>query len=97
MNWLLEKFGFTPVANADKWHRKWTTWLQALQLSFLALIALYITLPERFQNEVPQWAIWVVVGGAAVTTFITVFAANTAQHKIQPPIKYEPLQRIPEE
>lgn len=89
MNWLLERLGLTPTPNAVHWPRKWTTRLSALQMGFLALIALYVTLHEDLQHVVPRWALIVVVAGAAVTTFATVVAANARQEKLaQPPVRY---------
>jgi hypothetical protein len=37
------------------------------------------------------------LGGAGLTTFLTVFAANTLQTKIAVPVKYDPLTPLPPE
>lgn len=89
MNWLLARLGLTPMPNADRWPRKWTTYLSALQLGFLSLIALYVTLHEDLQHVVPRWALGAVVAGAAITTFANVVAANARQEKLAaPPVRY---------
>lgn len=90
MNWIIQKLGLIPVNSAGAWGRKWTTWLSALQMAFLALIALYVTFPVRWQELTPAWAITIVIVGAVVTTFITVLAANVLQTKLPVPVKYEP-------
>lgn len=96
MNWIIQMLGLKPVDNAQSWKGKWTTWLSAFQLGFLALIALYVTFPIRWQELTPAWAITTVIIGAVVTTFVTVVAANVRQQKLpQPPIKYEPPSQLP--
>lgn len=91
MKTVLEKLGLAPVSNASQWKRKWTTWLQALQLGFLALIGMYMLWPDRLQDRVPGWLELAVIIGAGLTTFATVVAANVLQTKLSAPIQYRPL------
>lgn len=86
-----------PVPSARLWHKKWTTWLQAIQLGFLAVIGLHFTLPARWQELVPDWLAISVVVAAAVTTFLTVVAANILQTKLKVPLRYEPPTQLPPE
>jgi len=96
MDRLIELLGLKPVENAASWKGKWTTWLQAFQLAFIGLIALYVTFPIRWQELTPAWAITTVISGAAVTTFVTIVAANVRQKKLpNPPVQYEPPTKLP--
>lgn len=95
MQKLIRKLGLIPTGSAGRWKGKWTTWLQALQLGFLALIAMYMLWPERLQDRVPEWLELAVLLGAGLTTFATVVAANVLQTKLLAPIEYRPPTHLP--
>ncbi len=97
MKKAIRKAGLKPVPNANQWLRKWTTWLQAVQLGLLAVIGLHFTLPARWQELIPDWLAISVVVAAAVTTFLTVVAANVTQTKLKVRLRYEPLTQLPPE
>ena len=97
MMWLLKMLGFTPTDTAPAWKKKWSTWLQAIQLSLVAVIALYATLPDRMQAVITDTALLWLVGAAILTTFLTVLAANAHQRNMETPVAYKPVTPLPRE
>jgi hypothetical protein len=98
MNFIIRLLGLTPVANADKWYRKQTTWLSLLQGALGAGVAAYIALPARMTDQWPDWLISSFGYSTVAVAIATWVAANVRQDKIAaPPVVHEPLQRLPEE